>query len=191
MPDAPDKSHLTEISGEVAAVTYRNPENGYSVVAVTDAEGKPHTLAGVMPELSPGERVTASGVLENSNYGLRLRVERFSYVLPATRDGLERYLGSGLIPGVGPVLAKRIVDYFGDRTLEVLDEKPGRLREIDKIGVHKADKIIAGWRAGASSRCATTAARPHARSPDRPRAFRPPRWTRARPRPRSVSGVPA
>ncbi|MGE4302334.1 MAG: ATP-dependent RecD-like DNA helicase [Victivallaceae bacterium] len=152
MADEPDNSRFSEVRGEVLGITYRNPENGYAIITVADADGEAKTLAGVLPELSPGEQVAARGVWENSNYGLRLKVDSLEYVLPTTREGLERYLGSGLIPGVGPKLAKSIVEYFGDRTIEILDTKPGRLREIEKIGAKKATKIIAGWRAAGTRR---------------------------------------
>ena len=131
---------------------YRSPENGFTVASLIDAQGAAHSFCGTFPDIAPGQPVKLRGVWENTNYGLRLKVVEFEYVLPTTREGIERFLGSGMIPGVGPKLAKNIVDYFGDRTLEILDTKPGRLREIEKIGAKKADKIIAGWRGAADNR---------------------------------------
>lgn len=137
---------LEKRTGEVLSVIFHNEENGFTVLRVIDTAGREFTARGFFPSLSAGQNVELYGVWEtSSDYGVQFAVREFRYVLPTTREGVERFLGSGLIPGVGPKLARSIVDYFGDRTIEILNTRPGRLREIEKIGAKKADLIRRGW----------------------------------------------
>ena len=143
-----DSPRLDKLTGEIISIVFHNPDNGFAVIKIIDAAGAETTARGVFPLLAVGQMVELSGVWERHNeYGMQFAVQEFKYVLPTTREGVERFLGSGLIPGVGPKLAKSIVDYFGDRTVEILNTKPGRLREIEKIGPKKAEQIKKGWQA--------------------------------------------
>lgn len=103
-------------------------------------------LAGALGQVQVGETIVAEGNWQqHPQYGRRFRVERFETVLPATLHGLRRYLAAGLIPGIGPDLAKRIVKHFGEETMQVLEEDSGRLQEVAGIGTTRAKAIKQAW----------------------------------------------
>jgi exodeoxyribonuclease V alpha subunit len=138
---------LDQIHGTVERVTYYNEETGYSVIRLSVA-GRPDlvTVVGNLPEVNPGESLRLEGTwTTHSQYGRQFKAERCTQVLPATVEGLKRYLGSGLIKGVGPVTAARIVQRFGADTLRVLDEEPRRLREALGVGPKRAASIAKAW----------------------------------------------
>ena len=129
---------LQHLEGIVERITFYNAENGYSVVRVKPNKlrrgqlGKDGlaTVLGTLPELQPGESVRFSGAwTTHSDYGSQFRAEAVEQMAPATVEGLRRYLGSGLIKGVGPVTARKIVDHFGMQTLDILEQAPERLLE--------------------------------------------------------------
>ncbi len=136
-----------QLRGTVERVTYYNEETGYSVVRLA-VEGKDDlvTVVGTLPEVNPGESLRLLGVwTAHPQYGRQFKVEHCEQVLPATVEGIKRYLGSGLIKGVGPVTAARIVQRFGADTLRVLDEEPWRLREALGVGPKRAALIAKAW----------------------------------------------
>ncbi len=145
---------LDSLSGSVERITYYNDENGYTVlrlradrrkIAGENREGL-LTVVGNLPELSPGEHVRLEGRWANHpKHGLQFQVEICKQTMPATVSGIRRYLGSGLIQGIGPKLAERIVDHFGKGTLEVIDLNPERLREVPDIGPKRARLIARAW----------------------------------------------
>ncbi len=148
----------TQISGSVERITYYNAENGYSVVRIKPddrgmlpfkyASGRDSlvTAVGTMPELSPGEWVKLTGQwLNHPKHGRQLQVELCEQALPASAEGVKRYLGSGLIRGVGPKTAERIVAQFGADTLDVIDHEPERLYEVNGIGKKRVAGIIEAW----------------------------------------------
>jgi len=138
---------LDQIHGTVERVTYYNEETGYSVIRLSVA-GRPDlvTVVGNLPEVNPGESLRLEGTwTTHSQYGRQFKAERCTQVLPATVEGIKRYLGSGLIKGVGPVTAARIVQRFGADTLRVLDEEPRRLREALGVGPKRAASIAKAW----------------------------------------------
>jgi exodeoxyribonuclease V alpha subunit len=123
-----------EVQGEVLRTTYRDEESGFSVVKVKTAHGEV-TLVGALPALATGERVAAKGKPKtHPSYGPQLEVEEIERLLPVTPEGIVAYLGSGLIPGIGPKLAQRIYDHFGEESLEVVRREPRRLAEVPGIG---------------------------------------------------------
>ena len=143
------------LAGSIERITYYNPENGYSVIRLRpDARktpGKDHqglvTVTGNLPELAVGEQIKLLGRwVEHPKHGLQFQAEKCDQTLPATTAGIRRYLGSGLIKGIGPRLAERIVELFGMDTLEVIENNPERLLEIDGIGETKAAMICNVWR---------------------------------------------
>jgi exodeoxyribonuclease V alpha subunit len=145
---------MDTISGSVERITYFNPENGYSVLRLQPDRGLVTgvnrqglvTVTGNMPELAPGEHLRLSGRwLNHPNYGLQFQCEICEQTLPATVVGIKRYLGSGLIKGIGPRLAERIVDQFGTDTLEVIEITPEKLREVPDIGPKRARLIALAW----------------------------------------------
>jgi exodeoxyribonuclease V alpha subunit len=145
------------LSGSIERITYYNPENGYSVVRLrpdrhlsTAVRGASReglvTLTGNLPELSPGEYVRLRGSWSmHAKHGMQFQVEFCEQALPATVSGIRRYLGSGLIKGIGPKLAERIVDQFGAQTLEVIEQQPERLAEVEDIGPKRSSSIAKAW----------------------------------------------
>ncbi len=145
------------IEGSVERITYYAGETGFSVIRVKPARprGIPQgamtrdglvTVVGELPEINPGESLKLTGRwMTHPKHGRQFRAERCERVLPATIEGLRRYLGSGMIRGVGPVIAERIVRKFGAETLEVIDADPGRLREVLGIGPRRVEQIAVAW----------------------------------------------
>jgi exodeoxyribonuclease V alpha subunit len=136
-----------QLRGTVERITYYNEENGYSVIRL-EVEGQPGlvTVVGNLPEVQPGESLHLEGKwTSHAQYGRQFKAEQCKQVLPATVEGIKRYLGSGLIKGVGPVTAERIVQRFGADTLRVLDEEPRRLREALGVGPKRAVSIAQAW----------------------------------------------
>ncbi len=131
------------IQGIVEIITFRNEENFYTVAKV-QRDGKDHLTAvvGNFASISIGETLRLTGEWTNhSSYGRQFKVEEYQSITPATLNGIERYLGSGMLKGIGPVMARRLVKTFGLDTLTILAKEPERLLEIEGIGKKKL-KII-------------------------------------------------
>lgn len=143
----PSADGLVTAEGEVVRVTYESDKSGFRVVRVA-VEGR-DTLAtwvGKMQPVSPGMRVRATGKIETDpRHGEQLRVSTLLEIAPTTLQGLEKYLGSGMVSGIGPALAARIVGTFGLQTLRVLDESPERLSEVSGLGPKKALALTTAW----------------------------------------------
>jgi exodeoxyribonuclease V alpha subunit len=138
---------MDQLEGNVERITYYNEENGYSVIRLT-VSGRPDlvTVVGNLPEVQPGERLRLEGVWStHPKYGSQFKAELCEQILPATAEGIRRYLGSGLIRGVGPVTAASIVDHFGAATLDVLEADPERLRDVPGVGPKRAAALIQSW----------------------------------------------
>lgn len=142
------------LSGSVERITYYNPENGYSVIRLRpDQRRTPGmnreglvTATGNLPEISPGEHLRLRGEWTNHpKHGLQFQVEVCEQTLPATIDGIRRYLGSGLVKGIGPRLADRIVSHFGLDTLDIIENHPERLSEVEDIGPKRSKQICKAW----------------------------------------------
>ncbi len=140
---------MNSLEGTVERVTFFNPDNGYSVIRLKPARGGDLvTLVGNLPELTPGEHLRLQGEwTSHTEYGRQFRVERCEQTLPATVEGIRRYLGSGLIKGIGPRTAERIVQAFGAETLNVIEREPLRLREVPDIGPKRYRLICDAWEA--------------------------------------------
>ena len=133
---------LEQLEAVIDSTVYRNHENGYSVL-VGKSGRREVNIVGVLPALSPGEQVVFTGSwVEHPTYGKQFRAASCDIQTPTTLLGIERYLGSGLIRGVGPTTAREIVQYFGEKTLEILSEHPERLQEVPRMG-SKRWKMIA------------------------------------------------
>lgn len=137
----------TTVTGEVERVTFENEETGFRVIRVGQVAGHGSiAVVGNFAAVGPGTRVRLTGDFVNDpRHGEQFRVETLVPVAPDTLVGLERYLGSGLIDGIGPGFAKRIVAAFGLETLKVLDESPGRLSEVPGLGARRAEEIRKKW----------------------------------------------
>lgn len=132
---------LDTVRGEVEDVTYTNEINGYTV-CVIDFEGEMLTLVGTMPFINVGETVTAMGRFTNHpTFGRQFKVEHYEKELPATESSIIAYLSSGAIKGLGPVMARRIVDKYGEDTFDVLENHPDYLADIKGISRKKALEI--------------------------------------------------
>jgi exodeoxyribonuclease V alpha subunit len=142
---------MATVSGSVDRIVFRNPETGYCVARfqlVGDSPGGKGatTIVGTMPAVRAGEMLRLEGEWQiHPVHGRNFRVERFEEEMPTTEDGIERYLASGAIRGVGPVTAARIVERFGDRSLAVLDEEPDRLQQVAGISARRLEIITASW----------------------------------------------
>ena len=128
-------------------ITYANQETGYTVARVaTDRSSDLLTVVGALLGAQPGESLRLRGRwASHPQYGRQFQVEAYDTVLPATIQGIRRYLGSGLIKGIGPKMAERIVDHFGQATLEVIEQAPGRLVEVPGLGPKRTGMITAAW----------------------------------------------
>jgi len=128
-------------------ITYANQETGYTVARVaTDRSSDLLTVVGALLGAQPGESLRLRGRwASHPQYGRQFQVEAYDTMLPATIQGIRRYLGSGLIKGIGPKMAERIVDHFGQATLEVIEQAPGRLVEVPGLGPKRTGMITAAW----------------------------------------------
>lgn len=131
----------------VERITYQNADNGYTVLkcAVKNAQDLV-SVVGIMPDTHVGSVLALEGVWKvDAKYGRQFSVEKFEETLPATVYGIEKYLGSGLIKGVGPKFARRIVEKFGKDTLDVIEENPDALIEVEGIGRVRVERIRKSW----------------------------------------------
>ena len=137
---------MEKLESIVTGTIFRNEENGYSVISVRQGRGEV-TVTGIMPELTEGEQVRLTGDWQtHPQYGRQFRAETCEICLPTTLLGIERFLGSGLISGVGESMARKIVEEFGEETLEIMSEHPERLMEVNGIGRKTWPKIAESFR---------------------------------------------
>ncbi|AWK08731.1 ATP-dependent RecD-like DNA helicase [Streptomyces spongiicola] len=141
-------SNLAVLEGVLERITYANEENGYTVARVDTGRGSSDllTVVGSLLGAQPGESLRMEGRWgSHPQYGKQFTVENYTTVLPATVQGIRRYLGSGLIKGIGPRIAERIVDHFGAGTLDVIEQEPGKLVEVPGLGPKRTKMIGAAW----------------------------------------------
>ncbi len=145
---------MPTIAGTIERIVFRNQETGFTVarLAPNDAgklfRSELVTVVGALPGVNIGELVDITGEWESHpQHGRRLSVTTFTPHSPVTAEGLRRYLGSGVIKGIGPKLAERIVNAFGEQTLAVIELEPERLTSVSGISANKRDRITAGWAA--------------------------------------------
>jgi exodeoxyribonuclease V alpha subunit len=149
------------LTGVVERVTFYSADTGYSVLRLqptpTPATGQAYplralsndglvTVVGNLPEVNPGESLRLrGGWIHHGDYGYQFKAEQAEQVLPATVLGIQRYLGSGLIKGIGPVMAERIVQQFGLDTLRVIEHEPQKLRLVVGMGGQRVKEISKAW----------------------------------------------
>lgn len=136
------------IKGCIDLITYFNEESGYMIARLVP-EGKREriTVVGSVAALKEGETIEVDGDwVSHPKYGRQFKIESYRQVHPSTLEGIQKYLGSGLIKGIGPVSARRIVAHFGAQTLEIIDADPYRLLEVDKLGKSRVDLIARAWK---------------------------------------------
>jgi exodeoxyribonuclease V alpha subunit len=138
---------LQTLRGSIERITFHNEENGYTVARfVPEGKTLPVTIVGNLLGVNVGESLALEGRwTTHREYGPQFEIVKFSIQLPATVVGLKKYLGSGLIKGVGPVTAERIVNHFGLGTLDIVEQEIERLREVDGVGAKRIEMIKRGW----------------------------------------------
>ena len=138
------------LQGTIERVVFENVDNGY-VIARLNSESLPGeliTVVGNLASINPGESLLLKGLwVNNPKYGRQFKIEQYETVLPSTIIGLRKYLGSGLIKGVGPVMANRIVDKFGPDTLEIIENQPEKLSQVEGVGKKRIGIIKSAWSA--------------------------------------------
>ena len=139
---------MITIEGHLERITYYNKENHYTVARLkTGKDQTPVTVIGFMPAVSPGETLKIKGRWEtHPKYGQQLKVETFEVVLPATVDGIKKYLESGFIKGIGPKIVSALISRYKNRTLEIIEKNPEKLAKVKGIGKVKAAQISNSWR---------------------------------------------
>lgn len=144
-PHLPDMN--TELSGQIEHITYTNEENGFTIARVrVPGRQEPVTVVGNLMAPSPGEFLQMTGEwTRHPKYGPQFKIASYQSAVPATARGIERYLGSGMIRGLGPVMARRIVKHFGDETLEIIEKDIERLTEVEGIGRKRVAMIDRAW----------------------------------------------
>lgn len=136
------------IEGTVERIVFTNPENFYTVAVLREAHSRREvTIVGNIAGLRPEEVMRArGGWIFDRKYGRQFRVDAYDQVLPDTATAMERYLASGLIKGIGSTFAKRLIARFGTEIFDIIEKKPGRLKEVDGIGPKRLGLISAGWK---------------------------------------------
>ena len=145
----PPKQQTVTLKGVVERITYTNPDNGYTIARFkADSRFGLVTVVGMLADVHPGARLKVVGRWKtHPKYGDQFELERYVEEMPATVEGIKRYLGSGLIKGVGPVTARRIAEKFGPYTLDVIEQDINRLAEVEGIGPKRVDMIARAWEA--------------------------------------------
>ena len=138
---------LEDIQGQIERVTFHNEENGFTIARLkVKGFRELVTAVGNLMAPVPGQVLQATGEWRtHPQFGEQFKIVRYQTLVPATVAGIEKYLGSGLVKGIGPVMAKRIVKAFGKETLDVIEESVERLREVDGIGEKRVSMIRKAW----------------------------------------------
>src|SRR5437867_1685730 len=147
MTSQPQSSTQEVLAGLVERVTFHNTENGFCVLR---AKARGHrdlvTVVGYAATISTGEWITASGEwINDRTHGQQFKARFLKTSAPTSIDGIERYLGSGMIRGIGPVYAKKLVGAFGEKVFDTIETEPERLREVAGIGPVRAKRITDAW----------------------------------------------
>ncbi|MGI8603762.1 MAG: SF1B family DNA helicase RecD2 [Verrucomicrobiales bacterium] len=135
------------VTGTVERVTFHNEENGFAILRVlTPGRAEPVTVKGAVATIQPGEGIEARGEwLNDPNYGRQFAAADIKTTAPASEQGIERYLGSGLIEGIGPKYAERLVKKFGAQIFDIIEQNSARLQEVEGIGAKRRREIKASW----------------------------------------------
>ncbi|MBK1650528.1 ATP-dependent RecD-like DNA helicase [Rhabdochromatium marinum] len=145
MPNTP--SPFETLAGPVERVTFHSPESGFCVLRVkVRGERELITVVGNAAQVAPGEHIDARGQWTiDARHGRQFKANELRVVPPGTREGIERYLGSGLVKGIGPHFAKRLVAAFGETVFDIIEQTPERLRELPGIGQKRQERVTRAW----------------------------------------------
>ena len=144
---APSPAPAESLSGLIERVTFFNEENGFAVLKV-NAKGHRDevTVVGTLPAVNAGEWLTAEGRwVRDRDFGLQFRAELLKSAAPTAREGIEKYLGGGMVKGIGPVYARKLVHKFGEKIFDIIDSHSARLEEVDGVGPQRRHRIKAAW----------------------------------------------
>jgi len=142
-----DRSSVNKLEGQIERITYTNEETGYTVARIkVTGYSEPITAVGKLISPTPGEFLKMEGAwMDHPKFGRQFKVISYRSVVPSSIEGIQRYLGSGLIKGIGPVMASRIVEKFGEKTLEVIDNRVEELEKVEGIGRERVGMIRRAW----------------------------------------------
>lgn len=139
--------HQFELKGIIDRFLFQNNENGYSVFSLTIDDHTSITVRGYLANVHPGQEVVLQGNWNtHPKFGKQFEATSYSIQAPSSIVGLKKYLGSGLIKGIGPSYAQKMVDHFGSSVLQIIDKFPERLHEVEGIGAKRAEQIIYAWK---------------------------------------------
>ena len=143
VPGGPDDA----LSGQVERVTFHNEETGFCILKVkVQGRKEPVAVLGSLPSVAPGEWVTAQGTWERDrDHGIQLKAHKLKTQPPTSLEGIEKYLGSGMIKGIGPVYATKLVKKFGEKVFDIIENQSKRLQEVDGIGRERRQRIKDAW----------------------------------------------
>jgi exodeoxyribonuclease V alpha subunit len=141
------KGMLEDLQGQIERITYTSEETGYTIAKVkVPGRPDPVTVVGNIVAPAPGEIIRMTGQWAvHPKYGEQFRIVQYRSMVPASVHGIEKYLGSGLVKGIGPIMAKRIVKRFGKETLDVIEKEIGRLADVEGIGRKRIEMIGEAW----------------------------------------------
>jgi exodeoxyribonuclease V alpha subunit len=143
VPGGPDDA----LSGQVERVTFHNEETGFCILKVkVQGRKEPVAVLGSLPSVAPGEWITAQGTWEKDrDHGIQLKAHTLKTQPPTSLEGIEKYLGSGMIKGIGPVYATKLVKKFGDKVFDIIENQSKRLQEVEGIGRERRQRIKDAW----------------------------------------------
>lgn len=141
-------SNITqELSGTIERFLFQNNENGYAVFVLNLAAKQQVIAKGHIPQIHAGQQVELTGIwVSHPKFGKQFEVQQCVAQVPTSLAGLQKYLGSGLIKGIGPIYAKKLVEVFGSNVLEIIDKEPERLARVDGIGPKRLSQIVQGFK---------------------------------------------
>src|SRR6266568_532439 len=146
-PSPRQDTPLEQLAGSVERVTFHSEETGFCVLRVKVRGHRDLvTVVGTAPTITPGEYIESQGWwVTDRTHGLQFKTTQLRVVPPTTLEGIERYLGSGMIKGIGPHFAHKLVQAFGAEVFDVIAQTPQRLQELDGIGPKRTARVVAAW----------------------------------------------
>ena len=147
VPSPPNPQPEDAVAGLIERVTFHSEETGFAVLRVKVKNRRELvTVVGSLASASPGEWITAQGHwVRDSTHGLQLSATFLESTPPTSREGIEKYLGSGMVKGIGPIYAKKMVERFGENVLAIIEKSSAELESIDGIGPERRRRIKAAW----------------------------------------------
>lgn len=141
-------SSVDRVEGAVERVTFHNEESGYSVLKVAVKGRRDHVaVVGFTSSVMPGETIEGLGNwIQNKEYGLQFKAHTIRTIPPSTLEGIEKYLASGMIKGIGPHFSKKLVEAFGFEVFDIIENYPQKLCSVDKIGMKRVESIVSAWK---------------------------------------------